>query len=224
VRIRKSLLPALALPLSLALLGCSSVRAEKGPFRDDDWLEPGNGTGTSGGGAGAGGATTTGGPVPGTGGGGSGGTGSGDGPPGCQKFDYKNYQAPPSKLTLKADILPIFSNASSGCTLSFCHSNTAPNLPKLGPSNGMVDAAGLEAIRNALLAASTQVPALKIVSPGKPEESYLMNKIDGTLSCMGFSCQTAAGCGERMPQLLPPLDTEKINKIRDWIKQGAAAM
>ena len=222
MRIRKALVGVLSLPFLVALLGCSSVKAEKGPFRDDDWLEPGNGTVTGGGGTGGAAGTTTGGA--GTGGSGAGGTG-GSGPPGCQKFDYTNYAPPAAKLTLKTDILPIFSNVmSSGCTLSLCHSNTAPNVPKLGPSNGMVDAAGLEAIRNALLAASTQVPALKIVSPGKPEESYLMNKIDGTLSCMGFSCQTAAGCGERMPQLLPPLDTEKINKIRDWIKQGAAAM
>jgi hypothetical protein len=88
----------------------------------------------------------------------------------------------------------------------------------------MVDAAALQAIRDALLAASTQVPARKLVSPGKPEESYLMNKIDGTVSCMGFACSTADGCGVRMPPLPQPLETEKINKIRDWIKQGAAAM
>jgi len=227
VRICKSLVHVLAVPFSLTFLACSSVKAEKGPFRDDDWLEPGNGnatgSGTVSGGSGGSGSTGTGGTSAGTGGGGTG--SSGGGPPGCQTFDYTNYRAPAAMISLKTDILPIFSNATSaGCALSICHSNSAPNSPKLGPANGMVDAVGLEAIRNALLASSTQVPGLKLVSPGKPEESYLMNKIDGTFSCMGFACQTAAGCGERMPQLLPPLETDKINKIRDWIKQGAPAM
>jgi hypothetical protein len=87
----------------------------------------------------------------------------------------------------------------------------------------MVDATGLQTIRNELIATSAQVPTLKLVSPGKPEESYLMNKIDGTFSCMGFACRTQAGCGERMPQLLDALDADKIGKIRGWIKQGAAA-
>ena len=125
-------------------------------------------------------------------------------------------------LTLKADILPIF--VSSTCTLNGCHNDRSTQPPKLGPSNGMVDAAGLQTIRNDLLAASVQVPALKFISPGKPEESYLMNKIDGTASCMGFDCKTADACGLRMPPLPQPLEAEKINKIRDWIKQGAPAM
>jgi hypothetical protein len=247
VRIRNSLVPTLAAPIAFAVFSCSSVKQEKGPFKDDDFDPwPGSngattttgdpassagGAGSGTGGTGNGGTTTTtgaggaGGTGMGTGAGGAGAGGSGIGGAGaCQTFDYKNYEAPPAKLTLKADILPIFTASTSSCTLSVCHSDKAPNPPKLGPSTGTVDAAGLEAIRNSLLGASTQVPSLKLVSPGKPEESYLMNKIDGTFGCMGFKCQTAAGCGERMPQLLPALAEDKINKVRDWIKQGAAAM
>ena len=230
VRIRKSWVPVLAVPFSLALLGCSSVKAEKGPFKDDDWpdYEPGNGNvpGNSGGtGVGAGG--TGGSSAGGTGGGGAGtggspGTGTGGSDKGCQTFDYANYRAPAAAISLKTDIVPIFQGS---CSLSSsCHSDKSMQPPRLGPSIGMVDAAGLQTIRAELLAASPQVPALKFVSPGKPEESYLMNKIDGTWNCMGFACRTADGCGVRMPQLLQPLETEKVNKIRDWIKQGAAAM
>ena len=247
IRMRKSLVLTAAATFTLALGGCSSVKQEKGPFKDDDWFEPvtatgtggassgttGSGTGgsTTGGGATGSGGSTTGsaGSAMGTGGAGTGGmppgSGSGGtGNSGCQTFDYRNYQPSATKLTLKADILPLFADSKSGCTLSACHGSAAPNVPKLGPSNGMPDAAGLETVRNALLANSAQVPALKIVSPGKPEESYLMNKIDGTFGCMGFACQTAVGCGERMPQLLAPFDQDKISKVRDWIKQGAAAM
>ena len=258
MRIRRSLLPILGVPFSLVLAGCSSVRAEKGPFLDD-WSEEvdgaagrgGSGTATGAGGTttGSGGSTTgsggsatgsggsgTGGAATGSGGaGGTGGGGSGKGgAPSCQPFDYANYQAPPGKLTLKADIMPIFlDNATASCVLSVCHANNATNAPKLGPSNGMVDAAGLEAIRNALLAPSAQAPSLKIVDPGKPEDSYLLHKLDGTftsvnnvnkLNCMGLACQGAMGCGERMPQLLGKLPADKIGKIRDWIKQGAPAM
>jgi hypothetical protein len=237
VRIRSSLAPALVVPLTLTLFGCSSVKAEKGPFLDDDPVggggPSGNSTGTgttttgnpgagsTGTGMGTGGAGAGG---PGAGGAGAGGGGTSPGTGSCQTFDYKNYQAPAGNLTLKTDILPIFLAPTSSCVLSVCHSDRSANAPKLGPSNGMVDAAGLEAIRNALLAPSLQVPSLRFVVPGKPEESYLMNKLDGTFGCMGFACQTSAGCGERMPQLLDPLDADKINKVRAWIKQGAAAM
>jgi hypothetical protein len=258
VRIPRSLLFVLGVPFSLVLLACSSVRAEKGPFLDDDWLEPadgatgrgGSGTNTgattgsggtttgSGGSAGGSGASGPGGATTGSGGAGGsaggGGAGKSGSTPSCQPFDYSNYQAPAGKLTLKADIMPIFlDTATASCVLSVCHGNSAPNAPKLGPSNGMVDAAGLDAIRNALLAPSTQAPSLKIVDAGKPEDSYLLHKLDGTfttannvskLNCMGLACQGSVGCGERMPQLLGKLPADKIGKIRDWIKQGAAAM
>jgi hypothetical protein len=226
VHIGKTLV--LALAGTITLLGCSSVKAQKAPWRDGDWDDEGNGyepgditggssgTGSGGTSAGAGGTGAGG-----TGAGGStGGAGSG-GADGCQKFDYARYQAPATPVSLKTDLVPIFQKS---CSLSSgCHSDKSKVLPRLGPATGVPDPTALQTIRSELLAAATQVPALKFVSPGKPEESYLMNKIDGTFGCMGFACMTQAGCGERMPQLLDPLEGEKINKIRDWIKQGAPA-
>jgi hypothetical protein len=221
----------LALAGAFTLLGCSSVKMQKAPFRDGDWDDEGNGyepgdmtggstgtnsgsTSTGAGGTGAGG----------TGAGGSTGGGAGaggGGAAGCQTFDYARYQAPATPVSLKTDLVPIFQKS---CSLSSgCHSDKSRVLPRLGPATGVPDATALQTIRSELLAAATQVPALKFVSPGKPEESYLMNKIDGTFGCMGFACMTQAGCGERMPQLLDPLEVEKTNKIRDWIKQGAPA-
>lgn len=220
MRICKLLVPLATVPIGLALLGCSSVKAEKGPFNDNGWIDEGEDPGGTGS-ATSGGTGGTGGGTGGAGNAGAGGMGKG-GPPGCQTFDYANYQAPAAAVSLKTDILPIFVGGS--CTLTGCHSDKSAQVPKLGPANGMADAAGLQAIRNALVGNSEQVPVLKIVSPGKPDESYLMNKIDGTVSCMGFDCKTAEDCGVRMPPLPQPLEAAKINKIRDWIKQGAPAM
>jgi hypothetical protein len=88
----------------------------------------------------------------------------------------------------------------------------------------MPNAAQMDAMRQELLKTSVQNPALKIVSANKPEESYLMNKIDGTFNCMGFNCVDVPQCGQGMPSSPNPrLDQDKINKMRAWIKQGAAA-
>jgi hypothetical protein len=58
--------------------------------------------------------------------------------------------------------------------------------------------------------ASIQVPALDRVEAGNPEDSYLIQKLEGT--------QTV---GERMPQGGPFLDQETIDTVRQWITDGA---
>jgi hypothetical protein len=51
------------------------------------------------------------------------------------------------------------------------------------------------------------------VAPGKPEESYLMRKLEGTHV-------QAGGSGERMPPT-GPLDPALVGAIRAWILAGA---
>lgn len=58
--------------------------------------------------------------------------------------------------------------------------------------------------------ASVEVPALLRVSPGDPDSSYLVHKIEGR-----------AAVGGRMPLGGPPLGQQAINNIRQWISQGA---
>jgi hypothetical protein len=58
--------------------------------------------------------------------------------------------------------------------------------------------------------ASIQVPALDRVEAGNPDDSYLIQKLEGT--------QTV---GERMPQGGPFLDQETIDTVRQWITDGA---
>jgi hypothetical protein len=60
----------------------------------------------------------------------------------------------------------------------------------------------------------------KIVDPGHPETSFLMQKMDGTVMCSSIQC-IAAGCGTGMPQSLDSLPVETRDTVRDWIKQGA---
>jgi hypothetical protein len=93
------------------------------------------------------------------------------------------------------------------CATQFCHSSTAQ-------SGGMVLEAG------ASMAALVNVPAVNFaamnaglvrVSPGNPDDSFLLIKLTGpTLEQ-----------GSRMPMGLPPLSDELITLVRNWIAQGA---
>ena len=53
---------------------------------------------------------------------------------------------------------------------------------------------------------SQQVPSLKRIQPTNPDESYLVQKLEGT-----------AAVGERMPLGLTPLPQDQINIVREWI-------
>ena len=58
--------------------------------------------------------------------------------------------------------------------------------------------------------ASEEVPSLKRVKPGDPNNSYLVQKVEGT-----------AAVGGRMPLNRAPLTAEQIALIRQWISDGA---
>jgi hypothetical protein len=60
--------------------------------------------------------------------------------------------------------------------------------------------------------ASVEVPGILRVSPGNPDGSYLVQKIEGR-----------AAVGGRMPLGGPPLPQASIDLIRQWISQGAVA-
>lgn len=54
---------------------------------------------------------------------------------------------------------------------------------------------------------------LVYIAAGKPENSYLVRKLEGTHI-------QAGGSGERMP-LTGPLDSKSLAVIREWVKAGA---
>ncbi len=62
---------------------------------------------------------------------------------------------------------------------------------------------------------STESPALTRVTPGQPDNSYLIAKLEGTQI-------RAGGKGARMPFAGAPLSAAQIKLFRDWIAAGAA--
>ncbi|MCW1382752.1 hypothetical protein OLX02_07935 [Novosphingobium sp. KCTC 2891] len=61
---------------------------------------------------------------------------------------------------------------------------------------------------------SQEVPGLKRVAPGDPDNSYLVMKLEGTHTDHG-------GIGAQMPFGGSPLSKEQIALVRQWIKEGA---
>jgi hypothetical protein len=62
---------------------------------------------------------------------------------------------------------------------------------------------------------STEAPALTRVTPGQPDKSYLIAKLEGTQI-------KAGGKGARMPFAGTPLPAAQVKLFRDWIAAGAA--
>jgi hypothetical protein len=88
------------------------------------------------------------------------------------------------------------------CAVSGCHTGAA------APQGLRLD----EADSYSLLVdvASTEVPSILRVAPGDPDNSYLIQKLEGT-----------ASVGERMPLGGPALEQASIDVIRQWITDGA---
>jgi Ca2+-binding RTX toxin-like protein len=94
-------------------------------------------------------------------------------------------------------IQPIFNS-----TCVECHIGAgAPHGLQLDAANSYADIVNV---------ASDEVPSLKRIKPGDPDNSYLVQKIEGT-----------AAVGSRMPLGLPPLSEDKIELIRQWVSEGA---
>jgi mono/diheme cytochrome c family protein len=102
--------------------------------------------------------------------------------------------------SLKNDVQPIF---NANCVV--CHQGGAP------PGGLSLEPA--VAYKDLVNAPSTEAP-LKLVVPGAPGESYLLNKLRGTQLQVG-------GSGSRMPYGATPLPDSQINLIEQWITAGA---
>ncbi len=138
----------------------------------------------------------------------------------CGLPDATNPKAKTSP-SFRRDIQPTF---AISCALSTaCHGTdrgAAPqHRPLLGPKATVAaDDAMLSTVLADLLQPSEQAPGLARVKPGRPHESFLVHKLEGTQGC-GAACPS--GCGGRMPLVGDPLPPEQIAQIRDWILQGA---
>ena len=92
-------------------------------------------------------------------------------------------------------------------TCSGCHSGPTSGTLPAGMNLSTADASFAALVGTA----SIQVPALDRVTAGDPDNSYLVQKLEGT-----------AAVGGQMPPGGTPLDQALIDDIRQWIADGAA--
>ena len=105
--------------------------------------------------------------------------------------------------TLSADVQPIL---TATCALSGCHAGS-------NPEEGLSLSAG-QTFANVVNIPSRQLPRLNIVTPERPDSSYLVLKLTGMHLGVG-------GSGERMPKGGTPLSMNQLGIIGRWILNGA---
>jgi len=129
----------------------------------------------------------------------SGGLPSGDGAEGgdfVAEFEVSGLQ--PSLESIQANV---FTPACAGC-----HTGPAGPVLPVGLDLSSADAS----FANLVNVASLQVQSLNRVTPGDADQSYLVQKLEGT-----------AASGSRMPQGGPFLEQASMDVIRQWIDGGA---
>jgi hypothetical protein len=101
---------------------------------------------------------------------------------------------------------PTFSNIQQNVFSAICIEchvgNTAPEGMRLDPQNAFSNLVGVPSVER---------PDLLRVKPGDPNNSYIIQKLEGGPGIVGG----------QMPLNRPPLSQETINAIRLWIAQGA---
>ncbi|MRG97310.1 hypothetical protein [Polyangium spumosum] len=138
-------------------------------------------------------------------------------------YDYGSFDKTSPAVTFTGDVLPIFRN-SCGIGGAACHGAVVGQAgqPYLGPANSATEPTQAEI--DAIFAQNVGVKATKatgmdIVAAGSPETSFLMHKMDGTLTCAAVICDAA--CGGSMPLTGDLLPQDARDKVRRWIAQGA---
>ena len=105
---------------------------------------------------------------------------------------------------------------ASGVTFDQIQANVfTPNCATAGCHRGAVPPQGLNleagnSFANLVSVSSMEVPALFRVNPGDADNSYLIQKLEGT-----------AAVGSQMPLVGGPLAQGTIDDIRQWITAGA---
>ena len=124
---------------------------------------------------------------------------SGDGGEGGDFVATFTIATPSSGATLANIQSTVF---TPNCATSGCHTGTSP------PQGLRLDDGF--SFGNLVGVASNEVPSLLRVAPNDPDNSYLVQKIEGT-----------AAVGSRMPLGSAALDQGLIDDIRQWIQDGA---
>ncbi|EYF08084.1 Hypothetical protein CAP_5844 [Chondromyces apiculatus DSM 436] len=152
--------------------------------------------------------------------GGAGGGAGGGTPAAC--FDYGSWDGSAPAVSLRTDVVPILQGS---CTFgTSCHGVPgAAGSVYLGPSAATTPTdEQLAAMLADTVGVEPRVEAgMPRISAGDPSQSFLMHKVDGTLSCGDLACAATESCQDAMPLNQEPLSAEKRDILRRWIAQGA---
>jgi hypothetical protein len=110
-------------------------------------------------------------------------------------------QSAPAKVDYTRDIAPVLAGSCATCHMT-------------GVEAGKMSLVPRKAIAALVNVAAVGAPKLKRVVPGKPDQSYLIMKLEGTHMAKG-------GAGARMPFGAAPFSKERVALFRKWIAQGA---
>jgi hypothetical protein len=111
-------------------------------------------------------------------------------------FEVDDASTTPTFTTLQNQVF------TPNCTEAGCHSGASPR-------RGMSLEAG-NTYSDTVEVRSVDVSSLKRIKIGDADNSYLVQKLEGT-----------AASGQQMPRENEPLPLVDINKVRDWIEAGA---
>jgi len=124
---------------------------------------------------------------------------------------------PGDAVSFASDVLPVFERT---CTFSACHGSAqgSNNGVFLGTRGGGSDTGKVHA---ALVGGtSSQLLSMRLVTPGDPDRSFLLRKLDGDTCALDAEC-VGGSCGQRMPRGSDALDGTEREIIRRWIANGA---
>jgi hypothetical protein len=115
-------------------------------------------------------------------------------------------------VSFSRDVMAVFTQS---CAFSTCHGSG------VGPANGVFLGRDAPKVHAAIVGvAGAELPSMPFVTPGKPRESYLMRKIDGSQCALDAQC-TGGSCQGSMPKNSDLLDPATRDIVRRWIAQGA---
>lgn len=118
---------------------------------------------------------------------------------GCEHADpLSDEPAAPTFSSIQQSVFNV------SCAISGCHLG--------GGAAAQLDLSAGNAYANLVGVASVEIPAVLRVEPGNPDESYLVQKIEGAPGIIG----------QQMPRGRDPLSAEQVEAIRGWIEAGAA--
>ena len=132
-----------------------------------------------------------------------GGSGGGGNPCACK---------PPATPTvlLSTNVQPILNRS---CALAGCHAGAVP-------AQGQDLSAG-HTVSSSVCVKSTEIPRLYRIKPGKPDDSYLVQKIEATPGIAGIPMPQ--GCPGSPLNGAQCLSADDISAIRQWITECAQA-